>query len=455
MGTMRRFRKEIMSSSGRYCAFEIKFGHGAALASLFERMARGGVRDTEIREAYGFGDDPSEPEHVQMVERLARGPNITPSSKAGKYTALVSMHGVAMYDLEYQPYAFSTLRLSQIMDQLSADASIDMIVLDINTPGGHVTGTKEAGDSVWKARQKKPVIGIINPLCASAGYWIGSQCTKLIGVPSADVGSIGVFMTHMDCSAMLKDAGIKPTFIFAGEYKTEGNAMEPLSNDGQAFYQKEVDDIYADFTAAVARGRGVSVDKVIANFGKGRCYSAQMAKRVGMIDEINPIKLALHSVGLNMEPADSRRSRVEADQPDPAATANEQRADAGMDPIPAPEVIGVEAVVFYFRSDANDGDEKIYAAAPWPEKTRFSTSVIADAKPPMAVAGETITIAVENGAAVYTKVGETDSAWICALAPDSSYTEAPEPAPEPEIDAEAAQQAEDDDLRIRLALLSA
>jgi ClpP class serine protease len=142
---------------------------------------------------------------------------------------VLSLHGVAMYDSEWQPYCFSTLLLSQIMGRLAADPQIETIVLDIDTPGGMVTGTQEAADAVFAARRKKRVIGLVNPLCASAGYWIASQCSEIVGVPSADIGSIGVFMCHYDCSAMLADAGIKPTYIFAGEYKTEGNSSEPLA----------------------------------------------------------------------------------------------------------------------------------------------------------------------------------------------------------------------------------
>jgi ClpP class serine protease len=140
------------------------------------------------------------------------------------------------------------------------------------------------------ARKKKTVIGIVNPLCASAGYWIGASARRLIGVPSADIGSIGVFMCHYDCSAMLADAGIKPTFIFAGEYKVEGNSMEPLGEEAQGLVPKsEVDQTYSDFLAAVARGRGITADKVvIEKFGKGRCYGAD-GEAVGMIDEISTI----------------------------------------------------------------------------------------------------------------------------------------------------------------------
>jgi len=96
-------------------------------------------------------------------------------------------------------------------------------------------------------------------LCASAGYWIGSQCNKLIAVPSADIGSIGVFMLHIEASRMFEKVGITPTFVYAGENKTEANSMEPLSPKAKTFLQREVDETYLQFLSVVARGRGVPV----------------------------------------------------------------------------------------------------------------------------------------------------------------------------------------------------
>ncbi|WP_454629548.1 S49 family peptidase [Bradyrhizobium cenepequi] len=463
MGKMQQFKREIRSSNGRIFAFDLRNGFGAVLGGLFEKIARGRVHDQEIREIYGLEDEGDrEPMHV----RIAAGPQMTPSSKPGKYTALVSMHGVALYDLEFQPYCFSTLLLSQIMDQLANDPTVDTIVLDINTPGGHVTGTQEAADAVFKAAKKKTVVGIINPLCASAGYWIGSQCTRLVAVPSADIGSIGVFMCHYDCSAMLADVGLKPTFIYAGEYKTEGNAMEPLSDEARAFYQSEVDQTYDDFLSAVARGRGVSKDIVLQKFGKGRCYGAPMAKRLGMVDEVATIKLALQSVGLTMEMPEEggRRRRGDEQAPDETAEATVEQVTDEAPTLEERQATDAAALfvssegceTITFRQDVEGDKVTVYALDPWPAKALMTTpGVILDSSRYLTAVGDTITIAVENGAAVYTRIGVTLAGdWVCVLAEGSSFT--PPTPSQAQIEFEAAErQRRADALRRRLALLSA
>lgn len=274
------FKREIRSANGKLLAFDLRGGLGSALMPLFERIGQGQrVYEGELQE--------------MLAERSAAITGQGRLQASSRASAVVSMHGVATYATDVPGYCFSTLRFSQTINEAANDPAIANIILDIDTPGGAVTGTQEAADAVWAARRRKPVVGIINPLCASAGYWIGSQCTKLIAVPSADIGSIGVFMCHYDCSAMLADAGVKPTFVFAGEYKTEGNSMEPLSAKGRVFYQSEVDKTYQDFLTAVARGRGTSTAKVRSDFGGGRCFAAPDALRVGMVDAIAPLSIAI------------------------------------------------------------------------------------------------------------------------------------------------------------------
>lgn len=320
---LNHFKREIRSANGKQLAFDIRSGYGSALTALFERIGLGQkVYDTEIREMMDARGDRG----FRGSQQMRAGPNLVQAGKGGKLNAVVALHGVATYATEAPGYCFSTLKLSQTIAQLATDPQIETIVLDIDTPGGMVTGTQEAADAVFAARRKKPVIGLVNPLCASAGYWIASQCTSLIGVPSADIGSIGVFMCHYDCSAMLADAGIKPTYIFAGEYKTEGNSSEPLSRDGRAWFQNEVNKTYSDFIAAVARGRGVSTLRVKAGFGGGRVFSAPDALRAEMIDAILPLGDAMQRVSAGTVPSRATAS--------PGAEHRARLAELAKEPVP-------------------------------------------------------------------------------------------------------------------------
>ena len=324
MNRMRELRRQLRSSVGKPVAYQIADGYGAAISGVLERVIRGErVSDAEVHEVLASDDDGPEPARIGITA----GPTVVSGGAPGKAVALVPVHGIAMYDLEYQPYCFSTLLLAQTMNALANDPEIGTIVLDVASPGGQVVGTEEAGDAVFAARGKKNVIALVNPLAASAAYWIASQASQIIAIPSADIGSIGVFQMHADCSGMMAQAGVKPTFIFAKQspFKVEGNPYEPLGSEAKDHYQGEVDEICADFLKAIARGRGKPVAEVAENFGKGRTMSALAAKKVGMIDAIATIDSALARIGVSTRPAMGRR-RGEDEAPSPAAGPNGEAA---------------------------------------------------------------------------------------------------------------------------------
>jgi signal peptide peptidase SppA len=166
-----------------------------------------------------------------------------------------------------------------------ADDTVKSIVFDVCSPGGDAVGVEEMANEIRAARGRKPMLSVCNCRAASAAYWLGCQADEFVGLQAAaECGSVGVFCCHIDVSALNEMVGIRPTYIFAGAHKVEGNPDEPLSDEAQAFYQGQVDNIYARFVASVAKGRGVTPAKVKADFGQGRCYLVPQAVALGMLD---------------------------------------------------------------------------------------------------------------------------------------------------------------------------
>lgn len=173
------------------------------------------------------------------------------------------------------------------------DQRIGAIVIDVNSPGGAVSGVDEVSKLIYEARGTKPIVAVANHLMASAAYWIGTAADELVVTPSAEVGSVGVFAAHQDISAMAEREGVKVTLVSAGKYKTEANPYEPLSEEGRASIQARVDDYYDAFVKAVARNRGVGVADVRGGFGEGRVVGARQAVAGGMADRIETLDQTL------------------------------------------------------------------------------------------------------------------------------------------------------------------
>lgn len=185
----------------------------------------------------------------------------------------------------------STEILQRNIGRALNDPQVQAIILDIESPGGSVDGTTALADFIFNSRGKKPIIAFANGLMASAAYWIGSAADMVIATETAVVGSIGVVMTHYDRSAQDAADGVKRTEIYAGQYKRIATDAKPLSQDGAAYLQGMVDDLYSVFVNAVARNRGVTIDQALA-MADGRTFIGEKARAIGLVDMIGNKSLA-------------------------------------------------------------------------------------------------------------------------------------------------------------------
>jgi signal peptide peptidase SppA len=191
----------------------------------------------------------------------------------------------------------------------ASDPDVAAIILDIDSPGGTVAGTAEAAAAVADAATKKPVCACVNTLAASAAYWIASQASEIVMTPSADVGSIGAMVMHVDYGKALEDAGINVTMIRSEQSpkKNEAHPFGPLSEDAKANLQSRVNDAGADFIRAVASGRKVTQAKVKDEFGQGRMFGARDALARGMADRIGTLDQVISGMVAKMPTRASRR----------------------------------------------------------------------------------------------------------------------------------------------------
>ncbi|MFG6500158.1 S49 family peptidase [Sulfitobacter sp. 1A15106] len=177
------------------------------------------------------------------------------------------------------------------IERAMSDPDVDRIMLDISSPGGMVAGAFDLRDWIMEQRGRKPMAAIARDTMASAAYLIGSATDRVYATQTAQVGSIGVVMTHYDRSAQLAKEGIKPTFIFAGSQKVAGNSAEALPDSVRAEIQEEIDSSYEMFVNAVSEARGLDPAAIKAT--EARVYSGAAAVEMGLADEVASLDLAL------------------------------------------------------------------------------------------------------------------------------------------------------------------
>jgi capsid assembly protease len=170
---------------------------------------------------------------------------------------------------------------------------VSAILLDVQSPGGSTALVPETAARIREAKARKPVVAVANTDAFSAAYWLASQASELVVTESGMVGSIGTYIMHDDLSAALEQAGVKRTFVKAGERKVEGNPYEPLTDAAREAMQELVDEFQAMFVRDVARGRGLSAARVRQDFGRGGTVTASKALAAGMVDRIDTFEATL------------------------------------------------------------------------------------------------------------------------------------------------------------------
>jgi signal peptide peptidase SppA len=187
----------------------------------------------------------------------------------------------------------STEALAEALRKALGDPAVGAVVLDVDSPGGAVSGVDELATEILQSRGPKPIIAVANSLMASAAYWIASAADEIWVTPSGEAGSIGVYAAHEDLSQALEKGGVRVSLVSAGKYKVEGNAYEPLTDEARGAIQGRVDAFYGMFVNAVAKGRGYAEVTVRNGFGEGRLLGAQEAVEQHLADKVGTLGEAI------------------------------------------------------------------------------------------------------------------------------------------------------------------
>lgn len=170
--------------------------------------------------------------------------------------------------------------------QIAGNKDVKSVVLNIDSGGGAVNGLEDTGVMIQQLDAVKPVIAYTGGSMNSAAYWLGISARKTYSSRTAQVGSVGTLIVHMDHSKRLADGGVKPTLVRFGKYKALANPYEPLSDDGKAHLQGMADEAGEIFVDYASSRRGVTAAKFQSTMGEGRVFMGRTAAEKGLIDGV-------------------------------------------------------------------------------------------------------------------------------------------------------------------------
>ncbi len=174
--------------------------------------------------------------------------------------------------------------LEDTLSQLANNEEVSAVLLEFDTPGGMVLGVEAANAAIAACAKVKPVHALVNPLCASAGYWLACASIEITATAGSLIGSIGTMRGAYAAEA--------PFYEFRSSHAQAKNP-DPTTNDGKAEIQNVLDLAEAKFHQAIATGRKIDLADLPARLSAtddvkdgGRAFEVAEARSRGLIDTV-------------------------------------------------------------------------------------------------------------------------------------------------------------------------
>lgn len=214
-----------------------------------------------------------------------------PKAKADKI-AVIYANG-QIIDGDGDDATIGSTTLSKAIREARENKKVKAIVMRVNSPGGSALASEVIRREVELAKAEKPFIISMGNYAASGGYWISSEGDYIFADPTTLTGSIGVFGTFPNAKKFLNET-VGLTFDVAKTNKNAdfGSITEPLTDYQKAMLQKYVGKTYNDFTALVARTRGLR-QSYVDSIGQGRVWTGADALELGLVDELGGLDKAI------------------------------------------------------------------------------------------------------------------------------------------------------------------
>ncbi len=208
------------------------------------------------------------------------------------------------------------------IDRVREDDQVKAVVLRIDSPGGTVTGSDYIYHHLKKLREEKiekhgdfPMIVSMGSMAASGGYYIamavGDQEKSIYAEPTTTTGSIGVIIPHYDVTGLMEKYGVKDDSIPTHPRKQMLSMTRPLTEEHREILKAYIGESFDRFKDIIKQGRPhfQKDSDALNQLATGEVFTANQAKKHGLIDEIGFIEAAIDRA-LELASLDKENTRV-------------------------------------------------------------------------------------------------------------------------------------------------
>jgi protease-4 len=186
-----------------------------------------------------------------------------------------------------------TRTMTRVLKEWESNDSIIGVVLDIDCPGGQVSGLAEFAEFI--NNYSKPIVSFTDGTQASAGEYLASACNYKVAHKFAEyLGSIGSMLKYVDFDGILRKEGavIEDIYATGSPRKNEESRQKQKENSNELIIQNILNPAREQFVSDMKKFRP-NIDETLF---EGQILRPEEALQKGLIDEIGTIKNAFDKV---------------------------------------------------------------------------------------------------------------------------------------------------------------
>lgn len=167
------------------------------------------------------------------------------------------------------------------------DKQVHGIWLDINSPGGEVSGCFDLCDEIFASNKRnggKPIWAMANETACSGAYAIGCSADKFHATRTSYVSSVGVFCAYVNWERAYDEAGLNVHLYRAGLRKNRFSGLEEPDEQADEKLMAEMAETRLLFAETVARNRKMALNAVLET--EADVFKANAALEKGLIDGV-------------------------------------------------------------------------------------------------------------------------------------------------------------------------
>ena len=204
----------------------------------------------------------------------------------------------------------------------------DGLILEINTPGGTIHGSRAIADAVerYQKRTGNQVMAHVQGMSASGGMYAMAGVDQIVADHGSLVGSIGVvmgpFQRFRDVTGIpgsllepgvTTDGGVTEEYLSRGRGKDFGNPYRDMTEEERAVLGRGLDREYEAFVAWVSQARGIPPQTIVDELG-AFVFDSYTAVDRGLVDRVLGREEAYrYAAEINgVDPDDTRVDRMVA-----------------------------------------------------------------------------------------------------------------------------------------------